>query len=211
MAGGDFIKNKRVIILCLIVAVVLSLFIYYDYYSYKKSHFQIYLYQTNDAPNLNYTMKSKHFKINTTIEIGKNTNEKTNSLDSTGDIQKAQDSNEFTSLIYTIRVENISKKKLNNIKIVAFLDKGLEPYILSGLLYFGTPIHQKIDLNVPTKKKKDNCIDVSRSAWLPNISQVNADERQKILDSIKKPIKLIIKWDGGEEDLLLQNFDIKMY
>ncbi|AEF17989.1 hypothetical protein Thexy_1970 [Thermoanaerobacterium xylanolyticum LX-11] len=52
MVGGDFIKNKRIIILCLIAAVVLSLFIYYDYYSYKKSHFQIYLYQTNDAPNL---------------------------------------------------------------------------------------------------------------------------------------------------------------
>ena len=189
----------------------MSLFIYYDYYSYKKSHFQIYLYQTNDVPNLNYTTKSKHFKINTTIEIGKNTNTKANSLDSTGNIQKAQDSNEFTSLNYTIRVENISKKKLNNIKIVAFLDKGLEPYIVSGLLYFGTPIQQRIDLNVPNTKKKDNCIDVSRSALLPNISQFDADERQKILDSIKQPIKLIIKWDGGEEDLLLQNFDIKMY
>jgi len=44
-----------------------------------------------------------------------------------------------------------------------------------------------------------------------NISQIDADERQKILDSIKKPIKLIIKWDDVEEDLLLQNFDIKMY
>jgi hypothetical protein len=78
-------------------------------------------------------------------------------------------------------------------------------------LYFGTPIQQKIDLNVPNTKKKDNCIDVSRSTLLPNISQIDADERQKILDSIKKPIKLIIKWDGGEEDLLLQNFDIKIY
>ncbi|AST56941.1 hypothetical protein Thert_00793 [Thermoanaerobacterium thermosaccharolyticum] len=211
MAGGDFIKNKRIIILCLIAVVVLSLFIYYDYYSYNKSHFQVYLYQTNDAPNLDYTTKSKHFKVNTTIEIGKNNNTKTNGIDSTGNIQKTQDSNEFTSLIYTIRVENISKKKLNNIKIVAFLDKGLEPYIFSGLLYFGTPIQQRIDLNVPNTKKKDNCIDVSRSTWLPNLSQIDADERQKVLDSIKKPIKLIIKWDGGEEDLLLQNFDIKMY
>ena len=210
MVGGDFIKNKRIIILCLIAVVVLSLFIYYDYYSYKKSHFQIYLYQTNDAPNLNYTTKSKYFKINTTIEIGKNTNTKTNGLDSTGNIPKTQDSNEFTPLNYNIRIENISKEKLNNIKIVAFLDKGLEPYILSGLLYFGTPIQQKIDLNAPNTKKKDNCIDVSRSAWLPNLSQIDADERQKILDSIKKPIKLIIKWDGGEEDVLLQNFDIKM-
>ncbi|WP_434577800.1 hypothetical protein [Thermoanaerobacterium thermosaccharolyticum] len=211
MAGGDFIKNKRIIILCLIAVVVLSLFVYYDYYSYKRSRFQIYLYQTNDAPNLNYATKSKHFKINTTIEIGENNNTKTNGIDSTGNIQKTQDSNEFTSLIYTIRVENISKKKLNNIKIVAFLDKGLEPYIFSGLLYFGTPIQQRIDLNVPNTKKKDNCIDVSRSTLLPNISQIDADERQKILNSIKKPIKLIIKWDGGEEDLLLQNFDIKMY
>ncbi|AGB19928.1 hypothetical protein [Thermoanaerobacterium thermosaccharolyticum] len=185
MAGGDFIKIKRIIIFGFIVAVVLSLFIYHDYYSYRKSHYQIYLYQTNDAPNLNYTTESKHFKINTTIEIGKNINTKANNLDSTGDIQKAQDSNEFTSLNYTIRVENISKKKLNNIKIVAFLDKGLEPYIVSGLLYFGTPIQQRIDLNVPNTKKKDNCIDVSRSALLPNISQFDADERQKILDSIK--------------------------
>ncbi|MBP2071275.1 hypothetical protein [Thermoanaerobacterium butyriciformans] len=152
----------------------MSFFIYYDYYSYNKSHFQIYLYQTNDAPNLNYKTKSKHFKINTTIEIGKNNNTKTNGLDSAEDIQKTQDSNEFTSLNYTIRVENISKEKLNNIKIVVFLDKGLEPYIVSGLVYFGTPI------------------------------------QQKILDSIKKPIKLIIKWDGGEEDLMLQNFDIKI-
>ncbi|WHE06779.1 hypothetical protein PGH24_11640 [Thermoanaerobacterium thermosaccharolyticum] len=188
----------------------MSLFIYYDYYSYKKSHFQIYLYQTNDAPNLNYTTKSKHFKINTTIEIGKNNNTKTNGLDSTGNIQKAQDLNEFTALNYTIRIENISKEKLNNIKIVAFLDEGLEPHIFSGLLYFGTPIQQRIDLNVPNTKKKDNCIDVSRFTWLPNLSQIDAYERQKILDSIKKPIKLIIKWDGGEEDLLLQNFDIKM-
>ncbi|PHO07973.1 hypothetical protein BFT35_02655 [Thermoanaerobacterium thermosaccharolyticum] len=204
-------KNKRIIIFGFIIAVVLSLFIYYDYYSYNKSHFQVYLYQTNDAPNLDYTTKSKHFKVNTTIEIGKNNNTKTNGIDSTGNIQKTQDSNEFTSLIYTIRVENISKKKLNNIKIVAFLDKGLEPYIFSELLYFGTPIQQRIDLNVPNTKKKDNCIDVSRSTWLPNLSQIDADERQKVLDSIKKPIKLIIKWDGGEEDLLLQNFDIKMY
>ncbi|AEF17987.1 hypothetical protein Thexy_1968 [Thermoanaerobacterium xylanolyticum LX-11] len=162
-------------------------------------------------PSLNYTTKSKYFKINTTIEIGKNTNTKTNGLDSTGNIPKTQDSNEFTPLNYNIRIENISKEKLNNIKIVVFLDKGLEPYIISGLVYFGTPIQQRIDLNAPNTKKKDNCIDVSRSAWLPNLSQIDADERQKILDSIKKPIKLIIKWDGGEEDLLLQNFDIKMY
>ncbi|WP_231968981.1 hypothetical protein [Thermoanaerobacterium sp. RBIITD] len=46
---------------------------------------------------------------------------------------------------------------------------------------------------------------------MPNIYQVNADERQKILDSIKKPIKLIIKWDDGEEDLLLQDMNIKIY
>ena len=190
----------------------MSLFIYYDYYSYKKSHFQIYLYQTNDAPDLNYTTKSKHFKINTTIEIGKNTDAlDKNSSDSSGDIQKTQDSNEFTTLNYNIRVENISKKKLNNIKIVAFLDKGLEPYIVSGLLYFGTPIQQRIDLNVPNTKKKDNCIDVSRSTLLPNISQIDVDERQKILDSIKKPIKLIIKWDDGEEDLILHDMDVKMY
>ncbi|MDI3309957.1 MAG: hypothetical protein QJR05_00775 [Thermoanaerobacterium sp.] len=211
MVGGDFIKIKRIIIFGFITAVVLSLFIYYDYYGYKKSHFQIYLYQTNDAPDLNYTTKSKHFKINTTIEIGKKLQISNNNSTITRNLKDMQDSNEFTSLNYTVRVENISKKKLNNIKIVAFLDKGLEPYIVSGLLYFGTPIQQKIDLNVPNTKKKDNCIDVSRSAWLPNISQIDADERQKILDSIKKPIKLIIKWDDGEEDLLLQNFDIKMY
>ncbi|MDK2805454.1 MAG: hypothetical protein PWQ94_618, partial [Thermoanaerobacterium sp.] len=70
---------------------------------------------------------------------------------------------------------------------------------------------QRIDLNVPNTKKKDNCIDVSRSTLLPNISQIDVDERQKILDSIKKPIKLIIKWDDGEEDLILHDMDVKMY
>ena len=211
MAGGDFIKNKRIIILCLIVVVVLSLFIYYDYYSYKKSHFQIYLYQTNDAPDLNYMTKSKHFKINTTIEIGKKLQISNNNSTITRNLKDMQDSNKYTSLRYSIKIENISDKVLKNVKIIAFLDKSLEPYIFSGLLYFGTPIQQRIDLNVPNTKKKDNCIDVSRSTLLPNISQIDADERQKILNLIKKPIKLIIKWDSGEEDLLLQNFDLKMY
>ncbi|MBP2071271.1 hypothetical protein [Thermoanaerobacterium butyriciformans] len=211
MAGGDFIKNKRIIILCLIAVVALSLFVYYDYYSYNKSHFQIYLYQTNDAPNLNYTTKSKHFKINTTIEIGKKLQISNNNSTITKNLKDMQDSNKYTSLRYSIKIENISDKVLKNVKIIAFLDRSLEPYIFSGLLYFGTPIQQRIDLNVPNTKEKDNCIDVSRSTWLPNLSQIDADERQKILDSIKKPIKLIIKWDGGEEDLMLQNFDIKIY
>ncbi|MEG6567785.1 hypothetical protein V6B95_12595 [Thermoanaerobacterium saccharolyticum] len=211
MAGGDFIKNKCIIIFGFIVAVVLSLFIYYDYYSYKKSHFQIYLYQTNDAPNLNYTNESKHFKINTTIEIGKKLQISNNNSTITKNLKDMQDSNKYTSLRYSIKIENISDKVLKNVKIIAFLDKSLEPYIFSGLLYFGTPIQQRIDLNYPNYKMKDNTIYVGASSWLPNLSQIDADERQKILDSIKKPIKLIIKWDGGEEDLLLQNFDIKMY
>jgi hypothetical protein len=70
---------------------------------------------------------------------------------------------------------------------------------------------QKINLNYPNYKMKDNTIYVGNLSWLPNISQIDADERQKILDSIKKPIKMIIEWDGGEEDLLLQDLDVKMY
>jgi|GEM_PF-6984202 len=211
MAGGDFIKIKRIIILCLIAVVVLSLFVYYDYYSYKKSHFQVYLYQTNDAPNLNYTTESKHFKINTTIEVGKKLQISNNNSTITRNLKDMQDSNKYTSLRYSIKIENISDKLLKNVKIIAFLDKSLEPYIFSGLLYFGTRPEQKINLYYPNYKMKDNTIYVGTLSWLPNISQIDADERHKILDSIKKPIKLIIKWDGGEEDLLLQNFDIKMY
>ncbi|SHE37512.1 hypothetical protein SAMN02745195_00320 [Thermoanaerobacter uzonensis DSM 18761] len=109
----------------------MSLFIYYDYYSYNKSHFQIYLYQTNDAPNLNYTTKSKHFKINTTIEIGKKLQISNDNSTITKYIKDMQDSNKYTSLRYSIKIENISDKVLKNVKIIAFLDKSLEPYIFS--------------------------------------------------------------------------------
>jgi hypothetical protein len=132
VAGGDFIKNKRIIILCLIAAVVLSIFIYYDYYSYKKSHFQIYLYQTNDVPNLNYATKSKHFKINTTIEIGKKLQISNNNSTITRNLKDMQDSNKYTSLRYSIKIENISDKVLKNVKIIAFLDKSLEHIYFRG-------------------------------------------------------------------------------
>ncbi|WHE06782.1 hypothetical protein PGH24_11655 [Thermoanaerobacterium thermosaccharolyticum] len=206
MAGGDFIKNKPIIILCLIAVVVLSLFIYYDYYSYNKSHFQIYLYQTNDAPNLNYTTKSKHFKINTTIEIGEKLQISNNNSTITKNLKDMQDSNKYTSLRYSIKIENISDKVLKNVKIIAFLDRSLEPYIFSGLLYFGTPIQQRIDLNVPNTKEKDNCIDVSRSTWLPNLSQIDAYERQKILDSIKKAYKIDNKMGRWGRRLITAKF-----
>ncbi|WP_234949196.1 hypothetical protein [Thermoanaerobacter uzonensis] len=46
-------------------------------------------------------------------------------------IKDMQDSNKYTSLRYSIKIENISDKVLKNVKIIAFLDKSLEPYIFS--------------------------------------------------------------------------------
>jgi hypothetical protein len=36
-------------------------------------------------------------------------------------------------------------------------------------------------------------------------------DREKILEAIKKPIKLIIKSRDGEEYLLLENAEVKIY
>ncbi|HHY80048.1 MAG TPA: hypothetical protein GX516_06835, partial [Thermoanaerobacter sp.] len=60
MDGGNSINSKRVIFYVLLIAVILVAFVGYDYCNYNRSH--PFLYNTNNAPDLNYSTQSKNFK-----------------------------------------------------------------------------------------------------------------------------------------------------
>ncbi|MGI1691204.1 hypothetical protein [Thermoanaerobacter uzonensis] len=210
MDGGNSINIKRIIFYVLLIAVILVAFVGYDYYNYNRSH--PFLYNTNKAPDLNYSTQSKNFKIYTLIEVGKKYQFSGNETSEWAkNAKEAQESNKYTSLQYTIIIENISDKVIRDFKAQAFVDEGLQPYIMSGILYFGTLNQQKIDLNVKNNEKMDYMTEISRFTWLPNINQIDVKDREKILEAIKKPIKLIIKWRDGEEYLLLENAEVKIY
>ncbi|MEW8963507.1 MAG: hypothetical protein AB2389_16810 [Paraclostridium dentum] len=192
------------------IAVILVAFVGYDYYNYNRRN--VFLYNTNKAPDLNYSTQSKNFKIYTLIEVGKKYQFSGNETSEWAkNAKEAQESNKYTSLQYRIIIENISDKVIKDFKAQAFVDEGLQPYIMSGILYFGTLNQQKIDLNVKNNEKMDYMTEISRFTWLPNINQIDVKDREKILEAIKKPIKLIIKWRDGEEYLLLENAEVKIY
>ncbi|MGI1692253.1 hypothetical protein [Thermoanaerobacter uzonensis] len=211
MSEGNGGKNpKRTLFWVLIVFFVVVALIGYDYYNYNRSH--PFLYNTNKAPDLNYSTQSKNFKIYTLIEVGKKYQFSGNETSEWAkNAKEAQESNKYTSLQYKIIIENISDKVIRDFKAQVFVDEGLEPYIMSGILYFGTLNHQKIDLNVKNNEKMDYMTEISRFTWLANIDQIDVKDREKILEAIKKPIKLIIKWRDGEEYLLLENAEVKIY
>lgn len=211
MSEGNGSKNpKRTLFWVLIVFIVIVALIGYDYYNYNRRH--PFLYNTNKAPDLNYSTQSKNFKIYTLIEVGKKYQFSGNETSEWAkNAKEAQESNKYTSLQYRIIIENISDKVIRDFKAQAFVDKDLEPYIMSGILYFGTLNQQKIDLNVKNNEKMDYMTEISRFTWLPNINQIDVKDREKILEAIKKPIKLIIKWRDGEEYLLLENAEVKIY
>ncbi|UZQ83414.1 hypothetical protein [Thermoanaerobacter sp. RKWS2] len=204
-------KNlKRALFWVLLMVFVVVALIGYDYYNYNRSH--PFLYNTNKAPDLNYSTQSKNFKIYTLIEVGKKYQFSGNETSEWAkNAKEAQESNKYTSLQYTIIIKNISDKVIRDFKAQAFVDEGLQPYIMSGILYFGTLNQQKIDLNVKNNEKMDYMTEISRFTWLPNINQIDVKDREKILEAIKKPIKLIIKWRDGEEYLLLENAEVKIY
>ncbi|MBE3591733.1 MAG: hypothetical protein IMW84_02310 [Thermoanaerobacter sp.] len=211
MDGGNSINiKKRIIFYVLLIAVILGAFVGYDYYNYNRSH--LFLYNTNKAPDLNYSTHSNNFKIYTLIEVGKKYQFSGNETSEWAkNAKEAQESNKYTSLQYKIIIENISDKVIRDFKAQAFVDEGLEPYIMSGILYFGTLNQQKINLNVKNNDKMDYMTEIDRLTWLPNINQIDVKDREKILEAIKKPIKLIIKWRDGEEYLLLENAEVKIY
>ncbi|MEQ2128501.1 hypothetical protein QTP99_00610 [Caldanaerobacter subterraneus KAk] len=180
--GGKTLK--RTLFYVLLTVVVVIALIGYDYYNYNRSH--PFLYNTNKAPDLNYSTQSKNFKIYTLIEVGKKYQFSGNETSEwTKNAKEAQESNKYTSLRYTITIENISDKVIRDVKAQAFVDEGLEPYIMSGILYFGTLNQQKIDLNVKNNEKMDYMTEISRFTWLPNINQIDVKDREKFWKPLK--------------------------
>jgi hypothetical protein len=78
----------------------------------------------------------------------------------------------------------------------------MAPFIYTHHLYFGTV--------KPVDMLPQRTITNSRFTAVPNLSRLTSSERDYIMRSILEPIQVVIRWQGGEERLLIPSDQIRM-
>ncbi|GAV25304.1 hypothetical protein ciss_12370 [Carboxydothermus islandicus] len=106
---------------------------------------------------------------------------------------------DLVMLQHLIEISPKTKETYKNVSCTVFLDKSLRKWILSGPLYFGTDRSQNITINYKTNPGLN----------LSYINHIGKDfDKNMLVDDLKKPIKIKIKWQNGTEYVELTDFTI---
>ncbi|KXG42625.1 hypothetical protein [Tepidibacillus decaturensis] len=182
-------KQKRIIIILPIVLILIAV-IFKGYYAIKQE--SIIQYDTIIPDDVNFidAEKSPNFYYTLSINVNK--------------IKKE----EYNSLQYNLKIEPKRNDVVyNKVIATAFLDKNMIDILaIKSSLVFGTDISENILINANDPKNKG--LIIGRTTWISNRT-----EKEKVMIGIKKPIKLKVKWEDGEEYVILNsdNMVINMY
>lgn len=108
---------------------------------------------------------------------------------------------------YDIQVTGASGRPLHGVIVGARLDEAMEPWILSGMLVFGSDRDAPVDLG-PGEGRSRGLI-VTRQSGIPNPARLSPEERQRLRAAIMTPIWLKITWDGEPHYIRLDPEDIQ--
>jgi len=105
-------------------------------------------------------------------------------------------------LVYSIRAENKTSQVLQGVLMDVKLSYLVIPYITSHFPYFSSM--DPVDI-LPGKALCN-----SRVTQIPNVSTCGEPERQSLMQAITGPIQVVLRWQGGEERLLVTSDQIRL-
>lgn len=105
-------------------------------------------------------------------------------------------------LVYSIRAENKTSQVLQGVVMDVKLSDLVTPYITSHFPYFSS-----MD---PVDILPGRALCNSRVTQIPNMSACGESERQLLMQAILGPIQVVLRWQVGEERLLVASDQIRL-
>lgn len=106
------------------------------------------------------------------------------------------------SLVYNVNILLKGKTaSYENVCVTCLLNSVVQDLLSNSRKYFGTDVSEQITLS-----KENSALGVALSTWIED-----AVPRSQLQNCLEKPFKVKVKWAHGEEYVLIDDQEIKLY